>query len=79
MLKTGRGYILKLRTILLDMSLRVSLVPHFVTFFQKHGLLLHKSILAFLGNISVTPGFGRQTKCEPYMCQDQKLTYTTIT
>jgi hypothetical protein len=27
----------------------------------------------------VTPGFGRQTECEPCMCQDQKLTYTAIT
>jgi chromosome segregation ATPase len=27
----------------------------------------------------VTPGFGRQTECEPCTCQDQKLTYTTIT
>jgi septal ring factor EnvC (AmiA/AmiB activator) len=26
----------------------------------------------------VTPSFGRQTKCEPCTCQDQKLTYTTI-
>jgi hypothetical protein len=28
---------------------------------------------------SVTPGFGRQTECEPCTCQDQKLTYTSIT
>jgi hypothetical protein len=28
---------------------------------------------------SVTPGFGRQTECEPCTCQDQKLTYTAIT
>jgi hypothetical protein len=27
----------------------------------------------------VTPGFARQTECEPCTCQDQKLTYTTIT
>jgi hypothetical protein len=27
----------------------------------------------------VTPGFGRQTECEPCTCQDQKFTYTTIT
>jgi transposase InsO family protein len=30
-------------------------------------------------NRLVTPGFGRQTECEPCTCQDQKLTYTTIT
>jgi hypothetical protein len=28
---------------------------------------------------SVVPGFGRQSECEPCTCQDQKLTYTTIT
>jgi hypothetical protein len=27
----------------------------------------------------VTPGFGRQTECEPCTCQDQKLMYTVIT
>jgi hypothetical protein len=27
----------------------------------------------------VTPSFGRQTECESCTCQDQKLTYTTIT
>jgi hypothetical protein len=27
----------------------------------------------------VTPGFGRQTECEPCTCQDQKFTYTLIT
>ena len=31
------------------------------------------------GRIGVTPGFGRQTECEPCTCQDQKLTYTAIT
>ena len=50
MLKTSGGYILELRTILLDMSL-VTLVTHFVTFFHKQSLLLFKSILSFLGNI----------------------------
>jgi hypothetical protein len=35
------------------MSLLVALVTHFVTFFHKHGLLLHKSILSFLRNIPV--------------------------
>jgi hypothetical protein len=27
----------------------------------------------------VTPGFRRQTECEPCMCQDQQFTYTTVT
>jgi hypothetical protein len=26
----------------------------------------------------VTPGFGRQTECEPCTCQDKKLTYTAV-
>jgi hypothetical protein len=29
--------------------------------------------------VIVTPGFGRQTECEPCTCQDQKFTYTAIT
>jgi hypothetical protein len=28
---------------------------------------------------AVTPGFRRQTKCEPCTCQDQQFTYTTVT
>jgi hypothetical protein len=28
---------------------------------------------------SVTPGFRRQTECEPCTCQDQQFTYTTVT
>jgi hypothetical protein len=35
MLKTSGEYILELRTILLDMSLLVTLVTNFVTFFHK--------------------------------------------
>jgi hypothetical protein len=27
---------------------------------------------------AITPGFGRQTECEPCTCQDQKLTYIAI-
>jgi hypothetical protein len=54
MLKTSGGYILDLRTILLDISLLVTLVTHFVIFFHKQCLLLYKSILSFLGNISKT-------------------------
>jgi hypothetical protein len=27
----------------------------------------------------VTPGFRRQTECEPCTCQDQQFTYTTVT
>jgi hypothetical protein len=29
--------------------------------------------------LAVTPGFGRQTECEPCTCQDEKLTYIAIT
>jgi hypothetical protein len=32
-----------------------------------------------VGTSAVTPGFGRQTECEPCTCQDQKLTCTAIT
>jgi hypothetical protein len=28
---------------------------------------------------TVTPGFRRQTECEPCTCQDQQFTYTTVT
>jgi hypothetical protein len=29
--------------------------------------------------LNVTPGFRRQTECEPCTCQDQQFTYTTVT
>jgi hypothetical protein len=29
--------------------------------------------------LTVTPGFRRQTECEPCTCQDQQFTYTTVT
>jgi hypothetical protein len=29
--------------------------------------------------VNVTPGFRRQTECEPCTCQDQQFTYTTVT
>jgi hypothetical protein len=47
------GYILGLRTIFPDMSLRLELVTHFVTFLHKYGLLLCKSILTLIRNITV--------------------------
>jgi hypothetical protein len=50
-IKTSGGYILVFRTILLDMSL-ASLVTHHVTFLHKCGLLLCKSILTILRDIS---------------------------
>jgi hypothetical protein len=31
------------------------------------------------GSGSVTPGFRRQTECEPCTCQDQQFTYTAVT
>jgi hypothetical protein len=31
------------------------------------------------GASAVTPGFRRQTECEPCTCQDQQFTYTTVT
>jgi hypothetical protein len=32
-----------------------------------------------LCNCCVTPGFRRQTECEPCTCQDQQFMYTAIT
>jgi hypothetical protein len=32
-----------------------------------------------LGCRGVTPGFRRQTECEPCTCQDQLFTYTAVT
>jgi hypothetical protein len=29
--------------------------------------------------VGVTPGFRRQTECEPCTCQDQLFTYTAVT
>jgi hypothetical protein len=29
--------------------------------------------------LAVTPGFRRQTECEPCTCQDQQITYTAVT
>jgi transposase-like protein len=40
---------------------------------------LRKQSKIIIACMVVTPGFGRQTECEPSMCQDQKLTYTVIT
>jgi hypothetical protein len=31
------------------------------------------------GKTHVTPGFRRQTECEPCTCQDQQFTYTAVT
>jgi hypothetical protein len=53
MIKMNGGYILGLRTIFPDMSLRLELVTHFVTFLHKYGLLLCKSILTLIRNITV--------------------------
>jgi hypothetical protein len=36
-------------------------------------------IVDHLIKLVVTPGFRRQTECEPCTCQDQKFTYTSIT
>jgi hypothetical protein len=40
-------------------------------------VMMQKFEMSMMGD--VTPDFGRQTECEPCTCQDQKLTYTTIT
>ena len=47
---------------------------------------VYRSMIGFLlylcasrPNIIVTPGFRRQTECEPCTCQDQLFTYTAVT
>jgi hypothetical protein len=37
------------------------------------------NILAAFAVVLVTPGFRRQTECEPCTCQDQLFTYTAVT
>jgi hypothetical protein len=39
-----------------------------------HLAWLHAACMA-----AVTPGFRRQTECEPCTCQDQLFTYTAVT
>jgi hypothetical protein len=53
--------------------------------FMRHHLVAYSRCVwprvgteALLGQ-GVTPGFRRQTECEPYTCQDQQFTYTTVT
>jgi hypothetical protein len=53
-------------------DLKVSTDPHHQNNLQQHPLTSRTFT-------DVTPGFGRQTECEPCTCQDQKLTYTVIT
>jgi hypothetical protein len=45
---------------------------------QKEKLVQSPLKLTF-GLTSVTPGFRRQTECEPCTCQDQLFTYTAVT
>jgi hypothetical protein len=42
------------------------------------GFLVH-NVLVDIGSAAVTPGFRRQTECEPCTCQDQLFTYTAVT
>jgi transposase InsO family protein len=41
---------------------------------QQNGVVERKN-----RTLIVTPGFRRQTKCEPCTCQDQLFTYTAVT
>jgi hypothetical protein len=38
-----------------------------------------KMIRKKINRMSGTPGFRRQTECEPCTCQDQQFTYTVVT
>jgi hypothetical protein len=48
-------------------------------FWTDVGLVCWGRNFGFLEFLSVTPGFWRQTECEPCTCQDQQFTYTTVT
>jgi hypothetical protein len=50
------------------------LEPSAEGFYSMHELLYETKPW---GN--VTPGFRRQTECEPCTCQDQQFTYTAVT
>jgi hypothetical protein len=39
----------------------------------------HNPFMGYRWTHNVTPGFRRQTECEPCTCQDQQFTYTTVT
>jgi hypothetical protein len=38
-----------------------------------------EEVEALVASLGVTPGFRRQTECEPCTCQDQQFTYTIVT
>ena len=46
------------------------------TFSSLHNL---QKVFSSNGLVNVTPGFRRQTECEPCTCQDQLFTYTAVT
>ena len=46
---------------------------------KVQGLKSAKEIWDVLKTAHVTPGFRRQTECEPCTCQDQLFTYTSVT
>jgi hypothetical protein len=62
-------------------------LPTFVRAMSKtFGDLIRDKVEVYVDDIvvktkrgSVTPGFRRQTECEPCTCQDQLFTYTAVT
>src|SRR5688572_6703474 len=40
---------------------------------------VHRTVRCAIEQTAVTPGFRRQTECEPCTCQDQLFTYTAVT
>jgi hypothetical protein len=73
---TGRPWhviILRRRgSILLSLSSDISCLTVAQPFEEAWGCAVARG--ATIEGVVVTPGFGRQTECEPCMCQDQKLT-----
>jgi hypothetical protein len=53
--------------------------PHSKRVCYKCGKTGHFIVKCPLSSDSVTPGFRRQTECEPCTCQDQQFTYTAVT
>jgi hypothetical protein len=70
-------------SLLKSIFLSLSLSQFFCNVIGYYGLWLGhfvpNIVLALSTFAYLTLSFGRQTKCEPCTCQDQKFTYTSIT
>jgi hypothetical protein len=50
-----------------------------LVFLEGTGTVVRTLLSFSFGFTLVTPGFRRQTECEPCTCQDQLFTYTAVT